>query len=224
MPGGLLSAISGILAGGILGFGAAVWIVFDTFARSCRDVWWCSFVALQDLLIHWHISCLPQWSLLIGADFSGCFVRFWVGLVCAVFRLLAWQDFGLRNGPHSSFDSPTRDAASCTWLIRSSAKHCVTTWREPRRRRTEKNPRAWVKLWLLAYQPNPPNGGLFDHCALKGAVAWYLWLPVQGHAKKARTTQKHGPPQAPGAPFPPKAQTVNYSSELSNALPISSEI
>ena len=30
MPGGLLSAISGILAGGILGFGAAVWIVFWT--------------------------------------------------------------------------------------------------------------------------------------------------------------------------------------------------
>ena len=26
-------------------------------------------------------------------------------------------------------------------------------------------------------------------------------LPVQGHAKKAKTTQKHGPPQAPGAPW-----------------------
>ena len=77
MPGGLLSAISGILAGGILGFGAAVWIVLDTFARSCRDVWWCSFVALQDLLIHWHISCLPQWSCrLIGADFSGVLFAF----------------------------------------------------------------------------------------------------------------------------------------------------
>ena len=62
---------------GILGFGAAVWIVLDIFARSCRDVWWCSFVALQDLLIHWHISCLPHWScLLIGPDFSGCLVRF----------------------------------------------------------------------------------------------------------------------------------------------------
>ena len=35
---------------------------------------------------------------------------------------MAWQDFGLRNGPHSSFDSPRRDAASCTWLIRSSAQ------------------------------------------------------------------------------------------------------
>ena len=69
---------------------AAVWIVLDTFARSCRDVLWCSFVAMQDLLIHWHISCLPQRGcLLIGADFSGCFVRFWVCLVCAVFRLSA---------------------------------------------------------------------------------------------------------------------------------------
>ena len=26
-------------------------------------------------------------------------------------------------------------------------------------------------------------------------------LPVQGHAKKAKSTQKHGPPQAPGAPW-----------------------
>ena len=70
MPGGLLSVISGILAGGILGFGAAVWIVLDTFARSYSDVRWCSSVALQDLLIHWHISCLPQRScLLIGVDF-----------------------------------------------------------------------------------------------------------------------------------------------------------
>ena len=35
MPGGLLGAISGILAGGILGFGAAEWsLLLDTFARS----------------------------------------------------------------------------------------------------------------------------------------------------------------------------------------------
>ena len=26
-------------------------------------------------------------------------------------------------------------------------------------------------------------------------------LPVQGHAKKAKSTQKHSPPQAPGAPW-----------------------
>ena len=37
--GGLLSAISGILAGGILGFGAAGWCVLqDIFARSCSVV------------------------------------------------------------------------------------------------------------------------------------------------------------------------------------------
>ena len=35
MSGGLLSAISGMLAGGILGFGAAVWIVLDTFKILC---------------------------------------------------------------------------------------------------------------------------------------------------------------------------------------------
>ena len=49
MPGGLLGAISGILAGGILGFGAAEWsVLLDTFARSCSFCWWFVFVSLQD--------------------------------------------------------------------------------------------------------------------------------------------------------------------------------
>ena len=38
MPGGLLSAISGILAGGILGFGAAEWIVLLTPSQDLA-VW-----------------------------------------------------------------------------------------------------------------------------------------------------------------------------------------
>ena len=49
MPGGLLGAISGILAGGILAFGAAEWsVLLDTFARSCSFCWWFVFVSLQD--------------------------------------------------------------------------------------------------------------------------------------------------------------------------------
>ena len=55
MPGGLLSAISGILAGGILGFGAAEWsVLLDTFAGSCLVFCCLVFVSVQDLLIHWH--------------------------------------------------------------------------------------------------------------------------------------------------------------------------
>ena len=62
MPGGLLGAISGILAGGILGFGAAEWIVLlDTFARSCFLFWCFVFVSVQDLVIQWHHQS-AHWS------------------------------------------------------------------------------------------------------------------------------------------------------------------
>ena len=54
MPGGLLSAISGILAGGILGFGAAeCFVLLDTFAGSCLVICCLVLVSVQDLLIHW---------------------------------------------------------------------------------------------------------------------------------------------------------------------------
>ena len=88
MPGGLLSAISGILAGGILGFGAAEWIVLlDTFARSCFVVWCFAVFTVQDHVIRWHISCLPFWSCLCQ-----CFLR-WVLGFC--FCLLLWFYFGV---------------------------------------------------------------------------------------------------------------------------------
>ena len=49
MPGGLLGAISGILAGGILGFGAAEWsVLLDTFAMILHFCWCFVFVSLQD--------------------------------------------------------------------------------------------------------------------------------------------------------------------------------
>ena len=91
MPGGLLSAISGILAGGILGFGAAEWIVLlDTFARSCCVVWCCSFVSVQDRVIHWHISCQPYWSCLCQCSFHWVL---WV-LFCCFALLLCFLSFG----------------------------------------------------------------------------------------------------------------------------------
>ena len=49
MPGGLLGAISGILAGGILGFGAAEWsVLLDTFAKILHFCWCFVFASLQD--------------------------------------------------------------------------------------------------------------------------------------------------------------------------------
>ena len=61
VPRGPHGAISGILAGGILGFGTADrFLVFAPSPRSCCDVWLAVFVLLQDpihLPIHWHISC-----------------------------------------------------------------------------------------------------------------------------------------------------------------------
>ena len=61
VPRGPHGAISGILAGGILGFGTADrFMVFAPSPRSCCDVWLAVFVLLQDPIhfpIHWHISC-----------------------------------------------------------------------------------------------------------------------------------------------------------------------
>ena len=94
MPGGLLSAISGILAGGILGFGAAEWFVFlDTFARSCCVVWWSSFVSVQDLVIHWHTSCLHIGAVLVSACFAGfCGFCVCVFALFLCFWLSVWPD------------------------------------------------------------------------------------------------------------------------------------
>ena len=85
MPGGLLSAISGILAGGILGFGAAEWFVLlDTFARSCTVVWCFSFVSVQDLEFIGTVAAYPFRAvlsvllLLVFVFFCfGCVALFW---------------------------------------------------------------------------------------------------------------------------------------------------
>ena len=104
MPGGLLSAISGILAGGILGFGAAEWFVLlDTFARSCTVVWCFSFVSVQDPVIHWHISCRPLQCCLVSplAVFGGFLFVFFV---CVCFCCLALGLFFVIFGPVKTSD------------------------------------------------------------------------------------------------------------------------
>ena len=68
-------------------------------------------------------------------------------------------------------------------------------------------------LWARYRGPHPPThpycassvsrtGNLFLALVPKPCkIACTFGLPVQGHAKKAKTTQKHGSPQAPGADF-----------------------
>ena len=78
--GGLLSAISGILVGGILGFGAAEWFVLlDTFARSCTVVWCFSFVSVQDL--NSLAQMLPVFPCGLVSASSAGFCVFWFGCV-----------------------------------------------------------------------------------------------------------------------------------------------
>ena len=101
MPGGLLGAISGILAGGILGFGAAEWIVLlDTFARSCFLIWCFVFVSVQDLVIQRHHQP-PHWSCLVRARFSGFVV--WLVLLALVFAFVVFW-FPLWFGPDLTSD------------------------------------------------------------------------------------------------------------------------
>ena len=100
MPGGLLSAISGILAGGILGFGAAEWcVLLDTFARSCFVVWCFAVFTVQDHVIRRHTSCHPFWSHLcqcflcwvLGVWFLFVVV-FWFVVFLFLFWFCVWTD------------------------------------------------------------------------------------------------------------------------------------
>ena len=95
MPGGLHSTISGILTGGILGFGAAESIVFAGHLRKillCGLVLFICFCARSR--IHWRISCQPDWSCLCQCLFRWvvrvCFLLFlfvFVFLLCLCFLL-----------------------------------------------------------------------------------------------------------------------------------------
>ena len=91
MPGGLLSAISGILAGGILGFGAAEWFVLlNTFARSCSVVWCCCLCFCARSRNSLAQSCLPYRSCLVGFLF-GLLVFWGLGWVLFLAVLLLFR-------------------------------------------------------------------------------------------------------------------------------------
>ena len=93
MPGGLLSAISGILAGGILGFGAAVRIVFGHLRKilpSGPVVFFCCCARSRNSLAHKLPDSLEQsWSVLFSLGFVG------VGVVGFVFLFLCFLFSGL---------------------------------------------------------------------------------------------------------------------------------
>ena len=121
MPCGLHSAISGILAGGILGFGTAgLLFVFAPSPRSCCDVWFVVGLLFARSFFNSSAHKLPSVdrarpSLRGGFRVFCCFgLLFWACLffvlpvfcfwvVFLPFRLFAPQTglFGLRNGPRS---------------------------------------------------------------------------------------------------------------------------
>ena len=139
MPGGLLGAISGILAGGILGFGAAKWIVLlDTFARSCFLFWCFVFVSAQDLVIQWHHQPTP-W--VVWSGLSSLFLLFGWFCLFGVLLLLGFPWVLGLTWPQTAslhFQLPNAGHSNCICLIRSSAQPGATTKQEPQRRRTEK--------------------------------------------------------------------------------------
>ena len=83
---------------GILGFGAAVRIVFWTPSQDLAE--WSGGVLLCKILIHWHISCQPLWSCLGQRCFRWVLWAFGFVVLCCfrVFCFQTWQDFGLRKG------------------------------------------------------------------------------------------------------------------------------
>ena len=87
MPGGLLSAISGILAGGILVSALLRMCFADNFVRSCFVVWCFAVFHEQDHVIRWHISCHPL--LEPSCQHLLCWAL-WVCCVFVFFCLLAF--------------------------------------------------------------------------------------------------------------------------------------
>ena len=146
MPRGPHGAISGILPGGILGFGTADWFLFLHLHRDLAVMsGWLCCCFLQDL-IHFFNSLAHKLPFSRRARpsvgcFFVCFVLFFFG-GCFCF---GWSSFFLFDTPDwtcwtvywstLSFDSPMRDIQDFAQFVQWH-KHCVTTWREPRRRRT----------------------------------------------------------------------------------------
>ena len=143
-----------ILAGGILGFRTADrFLVFAPSPRSCCDVWLVACLlsarSFYNSSAHKLLPIARARPSLRG-DFW-CFVClvwcFWC-VFCLVLAFGLWFLFfvcfapliglvGLHNGLCSLLTP--NEGICCTFAqFVQWHKHCVTTWREPRRRRTEK--------------------------------------------------------------------------------------
>ena len=113
MPCGLHSAISGILAGGILGFGTADRLCFAPSPRSCCDVWLVVCLLSARSFLNSSAHKLPSFdrarpSLRGVFVFFVCWVVFffvWVLLVlCLACFLFLGFWFGLLSGLHPRLD------------------------------------------------------------------------------------------------------------------------
>ena len=125
-------------------------VLFCTFAVILR---WClvgCVIAFGKIsLIHRHISCHLWQSTSIERGAS-CFLLFWLvlfGFFCLFSVVLfaglfpRWSplfgQLGLRTGPRFLSTPQSGNIQDFAQFVQWH-KHCVTTWREPRRRRTEK--------------------------------------------------------------------------------------
>ena len=143
---GLLRVISGILAKGIPGFR----IVLCCFAHT--TVWRCdvcvSLGSSFSIICHTNTRDDTMLSPLTQSLVLLCFVFVCFGLFVVSAFLFCFASCGrLRTGTiwtaywsMLSFDTPKRERCKMLHNSFNWHKHCVTTWREPRRRRTEKNP------------------------------------------------------------------------------------
>ena len=160
VPCGRLVVISGILAGGTLGFRNG-YCCFCTFSGPYRDGA-CLCLCFLFLMARAHLS--TQAAVVICIEhfcphddaFSFCLLRFccllflfWFCVLWRFFVLFAFL-FWLPCIVHGqtldcvrvhllSFDAPQCGGLACFCTIHSwQGRTCATTWRKPRRRRTEK--------------------------------------------------------------------------------------
>ena len=143
--------------------------------RSCCVVWLgASLLSARSnsYLCHWHISCLvcararpsPRgvfgvFVLFLLLLFGVLFFFVWLFFVFVFFLSLntpVWT-LGLRTGPRSLSTSQCGNVQDFAQFV-PWHKHCVTTWREPRRRRTEKK-NSWNGIGLASADSKTAGGG-----------------------------------------------------------------
>ena len=161
VPCGRRVVISGILAGGTPGFRNALMAFLHPSRAPCNcDVFGSVFVSMHARLNLQHISCCNSHR----ADLSIATMRIFLGF-CLVFLfcfcfccVLCFCGFCLLvlcvflcvvaiahgqyldcDGSLLSFDTPKEETMQDDAQFVQLTQNCVTTWREPRRRRTEKS-------------------------------------------------------------------------------------